>query len=111
MRRLNSLIVKEFIQMRRDPLTLAMLMLIPIVQLILFGFAINTDVKHLPTVVFDQSMGQEISFSLPSSQPCNSSPQEAGQRASAMAEDLGKGGHQAPVLPVSANGHSVEVRA
>ena len=59
MRRLRALIVKEFIQMRRDPLTLAMLMLIPIVQLILFGFAINTDVKHLPTVVFDQSMGQE----------------------------------------------------
>jgi ABC-2 type transport system permease protein len=59
MRRLKSLVVKEFIQMRRDPLTLVMLMLIPIVQLVLFGFAINTDVKHLPTIVFDRSMGQE----------------------------------------------------
>jgi ABC-2 type transport system permease protein len=38
-RRLKALIVKEFIQIRRDPLTLAMLMLIPIVQLVLFGFA------------------------------------------------------------------------
>ena len=59
MRRLKALIVKEFIQIRRDPLTLAMLMLIPIVQLVLFGFAINTDVKHLPTIVYDRSMGRE----------------------------------------------------
>lgn len=45
--------------MRRDNLTLAMMIALPIVQLIVFGFAINTDVKHLKTVVFDQSLSSE----------------------------------------------------
>ncbi|NQV72233.1 ABC transporter permease [bacterium] len=43
--------VKEFIQMRRDRLTFGMMFGIPIMQLILFGYAINTDPKHLPTAV------------------------------------------------------------
>ncbi len=59
MRRLLALIKKEFIQMRRDRITLALMMMLPVVQLIIFGFAINTDVKHLSTVVFDQSQTQE----------------------------------------------------
>ncbi|NLH45544.1 MAG: ABC transporter permease [Acholeplasmataceae bacterium] len=59
MRRLWALLVKEFIQMRRDRLTFGMMIGLPIIQLILFGFAINTDVKHLPTIVFDQSLGQD----------------------------------------------------
>lgn len=45
--------------MSRDRMTFAMMVAIPIIQLLLFGFAINTDVKHLATVVFDQSMQQE----------------------------------------------------
>ena len=57
--RLRALLLKEFIQMRRDRLTFAMMIGIPIIQLLLFGFAINTDVKHLPTVVFDQSHSPE----------------------------------------------------
>lgn len=59
MTRLRALLIKEFIQMRRDNLTLAMMVALPIVQLIVFGFAINTDVKHLPTAVFDQSHSAE----------------------------------------------------
>ena len=59
MRRLWALLVKEFIQMRRDRLTLGMMIGLPIIQLILFGFAINTEVKHLPTIVFDQSFSQD----------------------------------------------------
>jgi ABC-2 type transport system permease protein len=59
MRRLLALLTKEFIQMRRDRLTFAMMIGMPIIQLLLFGFAINTDVKHLSTVVFDQSLQQE----------------------------------------------------
>jgi ABC-2 type transport system permease protein len=43
--------VKEFIQMRRDRLTFAMMLGIPCFQLTIFGYAINTDPKHLPTVV------------------------------------------------------------
>lgn len=50
-RRLLAVLGKEFIQMRRDRLTFAMMVGIPIMQLLLFGFAINTDPKHLPTAV------------------------------------------------------------
>jgi ABC-2 type transport system permease protein len=59
MNRLKALLVKEFIQMSRDRLTFAMMVALPIVQLLLFGFAINTDVKHLSTVVYDQALQQE----------------------------------------------------
>ncbi|ALE57296.1 ABC transporter permease [Paraburkholderia graminis] len=52
-----SVVLKEFLQLRRDRVTFAMIVGIPIVQLALFGFAINTDPKHLPTavIVHDQS--------------------------------------------------------
>src|SRR5262244_686533 len=50
---------KEFLQMRRDRLTLAMMVVLPAVQLILFGFAIRTEVRHLPTVVLDESRTAE----------------------------------------------------
>jgi len=46
---------KEFIQMRRDRLTLGIMVGIPVIQLLLFGFAIQTDVRHIPTVVLDES--------------------------------------------------------
>lgn len=46
---------KEFVQMRRDRLTLGIMIGIPIVQLLLFGYAIQTDVRHIPTVVLDES--------------------------------------------------------
>ncbi len=45
---------KELLQLRRDRLTLAMMAFIPVMQLLLFGYAINTDVRHMPTVVYDQ---------------------------------------------------------
>jgi ABC-2 type transport system permease protein len=46
-----AIVVKEFVQMRRDRLTFGMMIGIPILQLTLFGFAINSDPKHLPTAV------------------------------------------------------------
>ena len=49
--RFVAIIRKEFIQMRRDRLTFAMMFGIPILQLILFGFAINSDPKNLPVAV------------------------------------------------------------
>ncbi|OQX23864.1 MAG: mannose-1-phosphate guanyltransferase [Desulfobacteraceae bacterium IS3] len=49
--RLWAVVVKEFIQMRRDRLTFAMMIGIPLIQLTLFGFAINSDPRHLPTAV------------------------------------------------------------
>jgi ABC-2 type transport system permease protein len=48
MQRFKGIILKEFIQMRRDRLTFAMMMGIPLLQLILFGFAINVNPRHLP---------------------------------------------------------------
>lgn len=50
-RRVWSVLRKEFVQLKRDRLTMAMLVAIPLIQLILFGYAINGDPKHLPTVV------------------------------------------------------------
>ena len=55
LKRLQAIIAKEFIQMRRDRLTLAMMLLLPLIQLAVFGFAINTDVKHVPMAVLDRS--------------------------------------------------------
>ncbi|WP_321820388.1 MULTISPECIES: ABC transporter permease [unclassified Burkholderia] len=46
-----SIVLKEFLQLRRDRVTFAMIVGVPIIQLALFGFAINTDPKHLPTAV------------------------------------------------------------
>jgi ABC-2 type transport system permease protein len=51
LRRIAAILAKEFIQMRRDRLTFAMIVGIPLMQLLLFGFAINNDPKHLPTAV------------------------------------------------------------
>jgi ABC-2 type transport system permease protein len=49
--RLVAMFVKEFLQLRRDRPTFAMIIGIPLIQLMLFGFAINTDPKHLPTAL------------------------------------------------------------
>jgi ABC-2 type transport system permease protein len=49
--RVYAVLLKEFIQMRRDRLTLGMILGVPIMQLLLFGFAINLDPKHLPTAI------------------------------------------------------------
>ena len=46
-----AMVGKEFLQLRRDRVTFAMIVGIPIIQLTLFGFAINTDPKHLPTAL------------------------------------------------------------
>src|ERR687884_1525406 len=46
-----AIIVKEFIQLKRDRLTFGMIIGIPVLQLILFGYAINADPKRLPTAV------------------------------------------------------------
>lgn len=52
-RRFIAIILKEFVQMRRDRVTFGMMVGIPLLQLILFGFAINSDPKHLPTAILD----------------------------------------------------------
>lgn len=51
--RFGAILWKEFIQMRRDRMTFAMMILMPIIQLLIFGYAINANPKHLPTAVLD----------------------------------------------------------
>jgi len=57
--RILAVLFKEFLQIRRDRMTLALTFMLPLVQLLLFGFAIQTEVKHIPTVVFDQSLSAD----------------------------------------------------
>src|SRR5437764_1189188 len=49
-----AMLVKEFIQLRRDRVSFAMIVMIPVMQLLLFGYAINTTPRHLPTAVLIQ---------------------------------------------------------
>ncbi|HEY1434609.1 MAG TPA: ABC transporter permease [Thermoanaerobaculia bacterium] len=59
MKRLLALTWKEFLQLRRDPITLRMIVFVPIMQMLIFGYAINYDVKHLKTVVLDEAKSVE----------------------------------------------------
>ena len=54
-RRLFAVLQKEFRQMRRDRMTLAMIIGIPMMQLVLFGYAINLNLRHLPAAIADQA--------------------------------------------------------
>jgi ABC transporter DrrB family efflux protein len=49
----TSVLVKEFLHIRRDPFTLVITIVIPVFQLMVFGYAIDMDVKDIPTVVYD----------------------------------------------------------
>jgi ABC-2 type transport system permease protein len=53
--RLTGMVAKEFIQLFRDRLALTLALFVPVAMLFIFGWAINTDVKHVPTAVLDQS--------------------------------------------------------
>src|SRR2546429_819206 len=57
--RLRGIIAKEFTQMRRDRLTFAMMLGIPLIQLTLFGYAINSDPRHLPAAVLLADQGPQ----------------------------------------------------
>ena len=59
MNRLLAIAWKELIQMRRDRLTMGMMVGIPLLQLLLFGYAINTDIRDIATVVYDQDRSDE----------------------------------------------------
>ncbi|EGU32646.1 ABC-type multidrug transport system permease component [Vibrio sp. N418] len=53
--RMKAIMVKEIRQLSRDRITFGMVVMIPLIQLLLFGFAINTDVRNIPIAVVDQS--------------------------------------------------------
>jgi ABC-2 type transport system permease protein len=55
-----AMLVKEFIQLRRERTTFAMMIAVPILQLVLFGYAIDTNPKHLPTAVMARDDGPQV---------------------------------------------------
>jgi ABC-2 type transport system permease protein len=55
-----ALVVKEFVQMRRDRLTFTVMFAVPIMQLLIFGFVINADPKHLPAAVLVADDSPEV---------------------------------------------------
>ena len=56
--RIAAVIVKEFTQLRRDRITYAMILVMPLMQLLLFGYAINNDPRHLPAAVVSHDQGR-----------------------------------------------------
>ncbi len=58
-KRFISIIKKEFIQVKRDPISLRLPFVMPIVMMLLFGYAVNTEVDRIPTAVYDQSNSGE----------------------------------------------------
>ncbi|AWB10862.1 ABC-2 type transport system permease protein [Thermodesulfobium acidiphilum] len=71
LQRIWAVFIKEFIQFFRDKVTFITAISIPLIQLILYGYAINTDVKHQSTVVYDQSrsvMSRDILYKFQNSQ-------------------------------------------
>src|ERR1044072_5262982 len=55
----NAILYKEFLVVLRDPLTLFFMLFPPIVEMIAFGYALDTDVKHMATLVFDEDRTEE----------------------------------------------------
>ncbi|MGZ3409979.1 MAG: ABC transporter permease [Xanthobacteraceae bacterium] len=53
-RRSEAILIKEFIQLKRDRVSFGMIIMVPLIQLLLFGYAINTTPRHLPTAVYLQ---------------------------------------------------------
>ncbi|MEZ4411055.1 MAG: ABC transporter permease [Polyangiales bacterium] len=74
MTRLLAVAWKELLQLRRDRLTLAMMVMLPLVQLMLFGWAIDTDVRHIPTAVLDHdrtAASRDLARSLAATGSCD----------------------------------------
>lgn len=58
-RQLWAIIKKEFIQIRRDPRTLGIILFAPMMMLILYGYAVNFDIRHIGVVVYDEDSSQQ----------------------------------------------------
>ena len=58
LRRLLAIMKKEFLQIRRDPPSLVMVFVMPVMMLLFFGYAVNMDVDHIPLAVLDQDQSQ-----------------------------------------------------
>ena len=79
-----AMVVKEFVQMRRDRMTFATMIFVPILQLLLFGYAINTDPKQMPTAVLVRDDGP------PGARCGRARPAGAHRRGAIRGRDSGK---------------------
>ena len=93
--RMRAVLVKEFIQLTRDRLTYALILVVPIMQMLLFGYAINTDPCHLPTALLVRRTACSRGRSPPASPipPISTSPPRPAARPSST-------GWCAPACPV-----------
>src|ERR1700692_1807818 len=95
-RRTGAMLLKEFLQLRRDRITFATMIAIPLLQLVLFGYAINTTPRDLPTAVLLQEssdVGRSILAAL-----ANTKYFKVTQQLHSDAElDRGRGSGQVPV--------------
>ena len=60
-----SMVTKEFLQLKRDRVTFGMIVGIPIIQLTLFGYAINSDPRHMPTAIDRPRPSEPPDISMP----------------------------------------------
>lgn len=58
LKRIWAIVRKEFIHVRREPRTIALILLMPVMQMFLFGYAVSTNVEHIKTVIWDQAKDQ-----------------------------------------------------
>ena len=101
--RLGALLTKEFIQMRRDRITFAMMLGVPLMQLVLFGFAINSDPKSLPAALVATSNDQYTRAMVSALQNTNYYRFDHIAETSAEAEQLMASGEVAFVVTIPAD--------
>ncbi len=100
--RILAILIKEFIQMRRDRMTFGMMIMVPVIQLTLFGFAINSDPRHLPTLLYledDSTLVRSVTAGLQNSSYFNITGQV---QSAAEATDALQAGTTAFVITVPA---------
>ncbi|CAN7453381.1 ABC transporter permease [Aminobacter sp. LjRoot7] len=101
--RLRALLTKEFIQMRRDRITFAMMLGVPLMQLVLFGFAINSDPKSLPAALLATSNDQYTRAMVSALQNTNYYRFDHIAETAAEAEELMASGEVAFVVTIPAD--------
>jgi len=59
LRRIQAIAVKEALQIVRDPRSLMIALLVPLMQMVIFGYGVNLDIRHIPLCVLDHENGQQ----------------------------------------------------
>ena len=93
LRRIFAMMRKEVIQIWRDPLSLLVIFAMPIVQLIIYGYGVNLDIKHIPLCVYDRDATQTSKDLLKHFQATDyfSVVHVAGRRKASGGSDPGRG--------------------